>query len=134
MTSLQRSIDLLDSHHIHYTHTRHANAYRAREVAAAEHVPPYRLAKTIIFCGDSLYAMAVLPADCSLDVDELTANLGLGRVRLATESEIVSFPIARWERCPHSASFSTCLFIWTNVWPRRIESYSLQGRTATPST
>ena len=89
MTSLQGCIGLLDSHRIHYTHTRHANAYRAREVAAAEHVPPYRLAKTVIFCADNLYAMAVLPADCMLDVDELTANLGLGRVRLATEGEIV---------------------------------------------
>jgi Ala-tRNA(Pro) deacylase len=93
MTSLQRCIELLDSDRIHYTHTRHANAYRAREVAAAEHVPPYRLAKTVIFCVDRVYGMAVLPADCKLDLDELTANLGLGRVRLATEAEIAGlFP------------------------------------------
>jgi Ala-tRNA(Pro) deacylase len=58
-------------------------------VAAAEHVPAYRLAKTVVFCGDKFYGMAVLPADCMLDLDELTANLGLGRVRLATEGEIV---------------------------------------------
>jgi len=37
--------------------------------------------------------MAVLPAYSMLDLDELTANLGLGRVRLATEGEIVKlFP------------------------------------------
>jgi len=93
MTSLRRCIDLLDRHQVHYTHTHHANAYRAREVAAAEHVPAHRLAKTVVFCGDKFYGMAVLPADSMLDLDELTANLGLGRVRLATEGEIVKlFP------------------------------------------
>jgi Ala-tRNA(Pro) deacylase len=89
MATLQRCTELLDRKHIHYTHTRHANAYRAREVAAAEHLPPYKLAKTVIFCGDSFYAMAVLPADCMLDMDELATALGLQRVRLATEGEIV---------------------------------------------
>jgi Ala-tRNA(Pro) deacylase len=89
MTSLRRCIELIDSQRVRYTHTRHANAYRAREVAAAEHVPPSRLAKTVVFCGDSFYAMAVLPADCMLDLDELAAKLGLQRLRLATEEEIV---------------------------------------------
>jgi Ala-tRNA(Pro) deacylase len=86
-------MDLLDTHQVRYTHTHHANAYRAREVAAAEHVPAHRLAKTVVFCGDKFYGMAVLPADSMLDLDELTANLGLGRVRLASEGEIVKlFP------------------------------------------
>jgi hypothetical protein len=44
MATLQRCTELLDSRCIHYAHTRHANAYRAREVAAAEHVPAYKLA------------------------------------------------------------------------------------------
>ena len=93
MATLQRCMELLDRNGARYTHTRHANAYEAREVAAAEHVPPYRFAKTVIFCGDSVYAMAVLPADCMLDLDELGARLGLGRLRLATEVEIVKlFP------------------------------------------
>jgi Ala-tRNA(Pro) deacylase len=87
--TLQRCTELLDRRHIHYTHTHHANAYTAREVAAAEHVAPYKLAKTVIFCGDSFYGMAVLAADCMLDLDELGARLGLQRVRLATEGEIV---------------------------------------------
>jgi Ala-tRNA(Pro) deacylase len=93
MATLQRCTELLDRSRVKYTHTRHANAYRAREVAEAEHVPPYKLAKTIIFCGDDFYAMAVLRADCLLDLDELESNLGLARLRLATESEIVNlFP------------------------------------------
>jgi Ala-tRNA(Pro) deacylase len=89
MGTLQRCTELLERRHIHYTHTRHANAYRAREVAAAEHVPSSKLAKTVIFCGDSFYAMAVLPADCMLDLDELAVRLGLQRIRLATEGEII---------------------------------------------
>jgi Ala-tRNA(Pro) deacylase len=89
MATLQRCTELLNRRHIRYAHTRHANAYRAREVAAAEHVPSSKLAKTVIFCGDSIYAMAVLPADCMLDLDELAAGLGLRHVRLATEGEIV---------------------------------------------
>ena len=88
MTSLQRCTELLDSHRFHYTHTRHANAYRAREVAAAEYLRPCAFAKTVVFCGDSFYAMAVLPADRMLDLDELAANLGLRHARLATEAEM----------------------------------------------
>jgi Ala-tRNA(Pro) deacylase len=93
MTSLRRCLELLDNAGVRYIHTRHANAYRARELAVAEHVPAHRLAKTVVFCADKFYGMAVIPADCMLDLDELTANLGLGRVRLATEGEIVAlFP------------------------------------------
>jgi len=89
MATLQRCTDLLDRGRIHYTHAHHANAYRAREVAAVEHLPPYKLAKTVIFCGDGFYAMAVLPGDCILDLVELAISLGLQSVRLATEGEIV---------------------------------------------
>src|SRR5262245_11372914 len=88
MTDLRRCIEYLDRNRVPYTHTRHPNAYRAREVALAEHVPPYKLAKTVVFCGDSFYGMAVLPADRMTDLEELAAGLGLKRVRLATESEI----------------------------------------------
>ncbi len=88
MTTLRRCIELLDRKLIPYTHTHHANAYRARDVAAAEHLPPDKLAKTVIFCGDDFYAIAVLPADCMVDLDELARNLGLDRIRLATETEV----------------------------------------------
>jgi Ala-tRNA(Pro) deacylase len=93
MTTLRRCLDYLDRNRIRYTHTTHANAYQAREVAAAEHMPAHKLAKTVIFCGDGCYAMAVLPADCLIDLEALAARLGLTRVRLATEGELVKlFP------------------------------------------
>jgi Ala-tRNA(Pro) deacylase len=89
MTTLRRCIELLDRHRIRYTHTRHANAYRARDVAVAEQVPSHRVAKTVVFCGDNIYSMAVLSADCLLDLDELSAALGIRRVRLVTEGELI---------------------------------------------
>jgi Ala-tRNA(Pro) deacylase len=88
MTTLQRCIDFLDRNRVPYTHSTHANAYRALEVAYAEHLPPFNFAKTVIFCGDDCYAMAVLPADCTVDLKELATNLGLAHIRLATEVEL----------------------------------------------
>lgn len=82
-------MEFLDGNDVHYVHTRHTNGYRAREVALAllEHVPPYRQAKTVIVCADMSYGIALLPADCTLDPQELAEHLGVSRVRLATESE-----------------------------------------------
>jgi Ala-tRNA(Pro) deacylase len=88
MTTLRRCLDFLDRNRIPYAHTTHANSYRAREVASAEHMLPYKVAKTVIFCGDGRYGMAVLPADCRVDREEMAISLGLTHVRLASEAEI----------------------------------------------
>jgi hypothetical protein len=69
-------MELLDNHRIRHTDAGHAN--RAREVAAAEHVPPYRLAKTVIFCGDPSTQWQCFRR---IAANELTANLGPERVR-----------------------------------------------------
>ena len=89
MTILRRCMELLDGNGVHYSHTRHANAYRARDVAFAEHLPPHRLAKTVIFCADKSYGIALLPADRIVDLEELAEHLGASRIRLATVSEVV---------------------------------------------
>jgi len=88
MTTLRRCLDMLDRYQIPYVHTRHANAYRALEVADAERLPPHMLAKTVILRGPYGYAMAVLPADCRVDLVELSEKLQLDHLRLATEEEI----------------------------------------------
>jgi Ala-tRNA(Pro) deacylase len=88
MDTLRRCLDMLERYQIPYVHTSHANAYRAREVAAAEHLPPYMLAKAVLICGPNGYAMAVLPADCKVDLGELAAALQLEHLRLATEEEV----------------------------------------------
>ena len=95
MTTLHRCLEFLDARHIPYTRSVHGQAYRAREVAVAEHVPAEQLAKTVVFCGDDCYAMAVLPADRKIGVAELASSLGLRNVRLATELELAKlFPEA----------------------------------------
>ena len=88
MTALRRCLDMLERYRIPHVHTSHANAYRAREVAEAEHLPPCMLAKTVIVHGPNGYAMAVLPADCKVDLEELAATLNLQHLRLATEEEV----------------------------------------------
>jgi Ala-tRNA(Pro) deacylase len=88
MTSLQRCIDTLERFGIHYVHTKHANAYRAKEVAEVEHLPPSRLAKAVILRDQTDYIMAVLAADCNVDLTELAAKLNVPNLRLATEEEV----------------------------------------------
>ena len=88
MTTLRRCLDMLERHQIPYVHTTHPNAYRAREVADAEHLPPSVLAKTVIVRGPNGYAMAVLPADCKINFEQLAGTLNFEHLRLATEEEV----------------------------------------------
>lgn len=87
MTTLRRCLDMLNRYRIPHLHTSHANAYRALEVAQSERLPAYMLAKTVIVRGPKDYAMAVLPADCKVDLDALNTTLNQ-RLRLATEEEV----------------------------------------------
>ena len=52
MTTLQRVLDLLEKLRVPYTHTSHPVAYTARDVAAAEHIPPHHVAKTVVFFAE----------------------------------------------------------------------------------
>lgn len=79
---------MLERYRISYVHTSHPSAYPARDVAEAEHLPPYMLAKTVIVHGPNGYAMAVLPADCKVSLDELATILNFVQIRLATEEEV----------------------------------------------
>ncbi len=89
MTTLQRCLEFLDKNQIRYAHTGHPVAYTALEVAAAEHLPAAKMAKTVVFFSDwSGYGMAVLPADSHADLDELRTVVGAHHLRLATETEI----------------------------------------------
>ncbi|HOK48490.1 MAG TPA: YbaK/EbsC family protein [Bryobacteraceae bacterium] len=80
--------EFLDQNGVEYTHTIHPLAYTAREVAMAECVPAREVAKTVIFLSEQGYGMAVLPGDCVVDLEQLRLDLGLSRLRLATEAEL----------------------------------------------
>lgn len=88
MNTLRRCLDMLERYRIPYLHTKHANAYRAREVAAAEHLPPYMLAKSVLVRGPRSYALAVVPANCRVDLEQLATKLNIDPLRLATEEEV----------------------------------------------
>ena len=90
---LSRILEYLDRSGMKYSHHAHPQAYTAREVASAEHVPAREMAKTVVFVEDEGYSMAVLGADCAVDMQELRAVLGQPRLRLATEKELAElFP------------------------------------------
>jgi Ala-tRNA(Pro) deacylase len=84
----ERLRSFLDSAQAGYTVTVHNKAFTAREVAAAEHLPPREMAKTVVLFGDAEYHMIVIPASKLLDFQELRPVLGLAQARLATESEL----------------------------------------------
>jgi Ala-tRNA(Pro) deacylase len=83
----------LDSHEVPYSITAHPNAFTARQVAMAEHVPPRTVAKTVVVFGDGEYHMIVVPASRLVDLQEARPVLGLTHLRLASEEELAQiFP------------------------------------------
>lgn len=93
MNTLQRCLDFLDRNGIIYSHSIHAPAYTARDVASAERVPARNVAKTVVYAGDNGFGMVVVPADCVVNFVEVARLMGLTHVRLATEPEMAQlFP------------------------------------------
>ncbi len=88
MAMLGKLQEFLDQNQVSYRHSVHPTAYTAREVATAEHVPAHEVAKTVVFLSESGYGMAVLCGDCVVDLEQLRLDLGLSRLRLATEAEL----------------------------------------------
>lgn len=84
----ERLRSFLDSHQAEFTSTIHSKAFTAREVAAAEHLPPREVAKTVVIFGDGAYHMIVIPASKLVDLYEVRPVLGLAQARLATEAEL----------------------------------------------
>jgi Ala-tRNA(Pro) deacylase len=84
----ERLRSFLGANHADYTLTNHPQAFTARQVALAEHLPARAVAKTVVLFGDAEYHMVVIPANKLVDFHELRAALGLAQARLATEKEI----------------------------------------------
>ena len=88
MPILAKLREMLDDSGVSYTHHVHPLAYTARELASAEHIPAHEVAKVVIFWGVRGYGMAVLCADCMIDLVYLRATFGTHGLRLATETEL----------------------------------------------
>jgi Ala-tRNA(Pro) deacylase len=88
MPLLEKLRVFLEENHAEYTHTVHALAYTAREVASAEHLPAREVAKTVVIHGDQGYSMIVLPANKLVDFQEVRVALGLSHARMVPETEL----------------------------------------------
>lgn len=85
--SLRLIRDYLDREKVNYSVISHSPAFTAQEIAAASHISGRDLAKTVIVRIDGELAMAVLPANCHVDLDQLRYLTHSERVDLATEGE-----------------------------------------------
>ena len=88
MPLIEKLRDFLEAHQAEYTLTVHPNAFTAREVAEAEHLPAREVAKTIVITCDNRYFMLVVPANKLIDFHEVRIALGLTHARMATEHEL----------------------------------------------
>ena len=79
--------EFLDREKIKYVSIVHSTAYTAQEVAASAHVTGKELAKTIIVELDGEMAMAVLPANRKIVVQDLRDITGSDQVKFASEEE-----------------------------------------------
>jgi Ala-tRNA(Pro) deacylase len=88
--SIPASIErYVTSHGVPFTPIHHRAAFTAQEEAAAAHVPGREWAKTVVCLADGKPVLAMLPADCQVDVKALKALVRATWVRLASEHELV---------------------------------------------
>jgi Ala-tRNA(Pro) deacylase len=79
--------EFLDNERIKYVSIIHSKAYTAQEVAASTHITGKELAKTVIVKLDGEMAMAVLPANRKIVLQDLREVTGSDQVKFASEEE-----------------------------------------------
>jgi Ala-tRNA(Pro) deacylase len=77
----------LDSHRIKYELVSHQHTSTSLESARAANVPGGRVAKSILLEDERGYLMAVIPASCRLNMEEIEDQLGR-HFELASEHEL----------------------------------------------
>jgi len=77
----------LDKEKVKYVSIVHSTAYTAQEVAASAHIPGKELAKTVIVQLDGQTAMAVLPANRKVVLQDLREATGADQVKLVPEEQ-----------------------------------------------
>ena len=79
--------EFLDNEKIKYDSIIHSPAYTAQEVAASAHIPGKELAKVVIVQLDGQMAMAVLPANRKIVLQDLREVTGSEQVKFASEEQ-----------------------------------------------
>ena len=79
--------EYLDQKKVKYLTITHSRAFTAQEVAECAHIPGNILAKTVMVEIDGQMAMAVVPANHRVRLDDLRALIHTDDVRLMHEDE-----------------------------------------------
>jgi Ala-tRNA(Pro) deacylase len=79
--------EFLAQEKVKYISIIHSTAYTAQEVAASAHITGRELAKTVIVELDGKMAMAVLPANRKIVLQDLREVTGSDEVKFASEDE-----------------------------------------------
>ncbi|MRR16173.1 MAG: YbaK/EbsC family protein [Deltaproteobacteria bacterium] len=79
--------EFLDSQAVKYLKIAHSPAYTAREVAQSLHIKGHKVAKTVIVFIEGKMAMAVMPANRSIDFDRFKKEIGAQEIKLASEGQ-----------------------------------------------
>src|SRR5512145_656593 len=79
--------EFLDSKAVKYLKIAHSPAYTAREVAQSLHIKGHKVAKTVIVFIEGKMAMAVMPANRSIDFDHFQKEIGASEIKLASEGQ-----------------------------------------------
>src|SRR5262245_60823657 len=77
--------EFLDREQVKYQSLLHSAAYTAQEVAASAHITGKEMAKTVIVELDGRMAMAVLPANRKIVLQDLREITGSDQVKFASE-------------------------------------------------
>src|SRR5258708_33782032 len=77
--------EFLDRERVKYVSIVHSTAYTAQEVAASAHITGKELAKTVIVELDGKMAMAVLPANRKIVLQDLREVTACDEVKFASE-------------------------------------------------
>lgn len=88
MNMLDRCTHYLSNYDVRYSHSIHSPAGTALEVADRDRVSPHEVAKAVAYIGDDGYGLAVVPADCAVDLSRVCMLLGLTSIRVASEAEL----------------------------------------------
>jgi Ala-tRNA(Pro) deacylase len=75
----------LRDHRVHFEHFVHGRAVTAQRLAAAEHVPGARIAKSVVVSVDGRMALAVVSAVKYVDAETLRSALHAREVHLVPE-------------------------------------------------
>ena len=93
MTVSKRLKEYLDEKGVEYTVMTHKPAYTAQEVAAAQGVTGWQVAKTVVLNCDGEHILIVLQAPAMVDISRIKEILVCEKVALASEDEMESiFP------------------------------------------